>query len=243
MTTGTEFSAVELIINASLGVQCVIFILFLFSLYSWSIVFKKIKLLNSLQTTLKAFENTFWKDNLKVFTKTAKKKNISGIEVIFMKGLNIYTEINSKISGNRKTNSMIDSTKNKRMVAIINSTFEAEMAMQEQIMLKDLAILATISSTAPYIGLFGTVWGILIAFWGFANETNVTIAVIAPHISEALIATGMGLLVAIPSQIAYNKFNIISNEINDRYRNITHKTINLINKDLLENDFADEDFE
>lgn len=243
MTSNTEFSAISLIINASFGVQFVIFILFLFSLYSWAIVFKKIKLLNSLQSTLKTFENTFWKDNLKVFSRTARKKDISGIEVIFMRGLNMYMEINSKISGNKKTNSMIDSTKNKRMVGIINSTFEAEMALQEQIMLKDLAILATISSTAPYIGLFGTVWGILIAFWGFANETNVTIAVIAPHISEALIATGMGLLVAIPSQIAYNKFNIMSNEMNDRYRNITSKTINLINKDLIENDFSDEELD
>lgn len=243
MTTGTEFSAIALIMNASFGVQCVIFILFLFSLYSWAIVFKKIKLFNSLQSTLKSFENTFWKDNLKVFTKTSKKKDISGIEVIFMKGLNVYMVINSKIGGNKKTNSMIDSTKNKRMVGIISSTFDSEMALQEQIMLKDLAILATISSTAPYIGLFGTVWGILIAFWGFANETNVTIAVIAPHISEALIATGMGLLVAIPSQIAYNKFNIKSNEINDRYKNITSHTINLINKDLLESDFSDEDLD
>ena len=243
MTTGTEFSVISLIINASFGVQCVIFILFVFSLYSWAIIFSKVKLITSLQLTLKEFENIFWKDNLKVFSKTSKKKDIKGIEIIFMKGLNIYSEINSKISGNKKTNSIVDSTKNKRMVGIIHSTFEGEINMQEQIILKDLAILATISSTAPYIGLFGTVWGILIAFWGFANETNVTIAVIAPHISEALIATGMGLLVAIPAQIAYNKFNIISGELVDRYKNITHKTINLINKDLLINDFSEEDEE
>lgn len=243
MTTGTEFSVISLIINASFGVQCVIFILFVFSLYSWAIIFSKVKLITSLQLTLKEFENIFWKDNLKVFSKTSKKKDIKGIEIIFMKGLNIYSEINSKISGNKKTNSIVDSTKNKRMVGIIQSTFEGEINMQEQIILKDLAILATISSTAPYIGLFGTVWGILIAFWGFANETNVTIAVIAPHISEALIATGMGLLVAIPAQIAYNKFNIISGELVDRYKNITHKTINLINKDLLINDFSEEDEE
>lgn len=239
MTTGTEFSAIALITNASLGVQFVIFILFIFSLYSWAIIFNKIKLITSLQMTLKEFEHIFWKDYLKVFSKTSKKKDTKGIEVIFMKGLNMYSEIDSKISTNKKTNSIEDSTKNKRMISIINSTFEGEISMQEQILSKDLAILATISSTAPYIGLFGTVWGILIAFWGFANETNVTIAVIAPHISEALIATGMGLLVAIPAQIAYNKFNIISGEIIDRYKNITHKTINLINKDLLINDFSD----
>lgn len=243
MTTGTEFSVMALITNASFGVQCVIFILFVFSLYSWAIIFSKVKLITSLQSTLKEFESVFWKDNLKIFSKTSKKKDIKGIEIIFMKGLNIYSEINSKISGNKKTNSIVDSTKNKRMVGIIQSTFEGEIAMQEQIILKDLAILATISSTAPYIGLFGTVWGILIAFWGFATETNVTIAVIAPHISEALIATGMGLLVAIPAQIAYNKFNIISGELVDRYKNITHKTINLINKDLLINDFSEEDEE
>ncbi len=240
MTTGTEFSVISLITNAAFGVQCVMFILFVFSIYSWSIIFKKIKLIASIQSTLKNFENSFWKDNLSVvFSKMSKKKNIEGVEVVFMKGLKAYTEISSKINGNKKTNSIVDSTKNKRMVGIIQSTFDGEIAMQEQIMLKDLAILATISSTAPYIGLFGTVWGILIAFWGFANETNVTIAVIAPHISEALIATGMGLLVAIPAQIAYNKFNIVSNEIIDRYRNIIHETIKLINKDLLINDFSD----
>lgn len=156
-----------------------------------------------------------------------KKKDKIGIDTVFTNGFKRFLKIKTKL------NNTSDSNKNKRMIFIIKSTFDGEISMQEQVMAKDLAILATISSTAPYIGLFGTVWGILIAFWGFASEANVTIAVIAPHISEALIATGMGLLVAIPAQIAYNKFNIVSNEIADRYKNITHETITLLSQEIL----------
>lgn len=230
MATGTEFSVVSLIANASFGVQFVIFILFVASLYSWAIIFKKLKLMHKLTETLKLFERDFWEQGkpiAEIYSKASKKKEKDGIEVIFNNGFKRFLKIKTKL------NSSTDSNKNKRMIYIIKSTFDGEISMQEQVMSKDLAILATISSTAPYIGLFGTVWGILIAFWGFATEANVTIAVIAPHISEALIATGMGLLVAIPAQIAYNKFNIVSSEITDRYKNITHETITLLSQEIL----------
>ncbi len=230
MTTGTEFSVISLISNASFGVQFVIFILFISSLYSWAIIFKKLKLIQKLTSTLKNFENDFWqgKSIADIYTKLTKKKQpTTGIEVVFINGFKRFIKIKSKL------NSTNDSNKNKRMIYIIKSTFDGEISMQEQVISKDLAILATISSTAPYVGLFGTVWGILIAFWGFASEANVTIAVIAPHISEALIATAMGLLVAIPAQIAYNKFNIVSSEISDRYKNITHETITLLSQEIL----------
>lgn len=230
MATGTEFSVISLITNASLGVQFVMLILFVASLYSWAIIFKKLKLLHSITDVLKLFEKDFWqqgKSIAEIYSKASKKKEREGIEVVFNNGFKRYLKIKTKL------NSTSDSNKNKRMIFIIRDTFDGEISMQEQVMSKDLAILATISSTAPYIGLFGTVWGILIAFWGFATEANVTIAVIAPHISEALIATGMGLLVAIPAQIAYNKFNIISSEITDRYKNITHEIITLLSQEML----------
>lgn len=229
METGAEFSVVTLVMNASFGVQFVILILFLASLYSWAIIFKKLKLVSELTKVLKDFEKDFWsgKSIAEIFNKLSKKKDPLGIEVVYIKGFKRYLKIKSKINKNT------DPNKNKRMIYIIKSTFDGDISMQEQGMAKDLAILATISSTAPYIGLFGTVWGILIAFWGFATEANVTISVIAPHISEALIATGMGLLVAIPAQIAYNKFNIVSNEIADRYKNITHETITLLSQETL----------
>jgi len=229
METGSEFSVVTLVTNASFGVQFVILILTIASFYSWAIIFKKLKLVNGLLNTLKLFEKDFWSGTsiAQIYAKMNKKKDKIGIDTVFTNGFKRFLKIKTKL------NNTSDSNKNKRMIFIIKSTFDGEISMQEQVMAKDLAILATISSTAPYIGLFGTVWGILIAFWGFASEANVTIAVIAPHISEALIATGMGLLVAIPAQIAYNKFNIVSNEIADRYKNITHETITLLSQEIL----------
>lgn len=236
MTTGTEFSVFSLIAGASFGVQFVIFILFVASLYSWAIIFKKVKLMNSLTKGLNAFEKDFWAGTSigQIYSKMAKKKERSGIDKVFTNGFKRFLKIKTKL------NNSTDSNKNKRMIHLIKTTFDGEIALEEQIMTKDLAILATISSTAPYIGLFGTVWGILVAFWGFATEANVTIAVIAPHISEALIATGMGLLVAIPAQIAYNKFNIISSEITDSYKNITHETIIILSQEILVNEIDTE---
>lgn len=237
MESGASFSVWALVSNASIGVQLVILILFIGSLYSWSIIFKKITFFNKLTEVLNKFEKDFWKgvsiaNIYSALTKKNEKERV-GIQVIFGNGFKRFLKIKSKMT-------TTDSGKNKRMLYIIKDTFDGEIALQEQVMSKDLAILATISSTAPYIGLFGTVWGILIAFWGFATETNVTIAVIAPHISEALIATGMGLLVAIPAQIAYNKFNIVSGEICDRYKNITHETMTLLNQQLLVSEIDEE---
>jgi len=237
MESGAEFSVFSLILHASFGVQLVMFILFIASLYSWAIIFQKIKMFKNMNSILGGFEKEFWKgvSIANIYTSLVKKndKNKIGIQVIFENGFKRFLKIKSKMT-------TTDSGKNKRMLYIIKDTFDGEIAMQEQLMSKDLAILATISSTAPYIGLFGTVWGILIAFWGFATETNVTIAVIAPHISEALIATGMGLIVAIPAQIAYNKFNIVSGEIVDRYKNITHETMTLLNQQLLVSEIDEE---
>lgn len=230
MDNKTEFSVLNLFLHASFGVQLVVIILLISSLYSWIIIIKKISLLRGHTSVLSAFEQEFWKGIgiANIYGKINKKseKSREGIQIIFGNGFKRFLKVKSKISSS-------DHNKNKRMLQIIKATFDGEIAMQEQLMAKDLAILGTISSTAPYIGLFGTVWGILIAFWGFASETSVTMAVIAPHISEALIATAMGLLVAIPAQVAYNKFHIMSNEILDRYKNITHETMTLLNQQLL----------
>ena len=225
MESGAEFSVFSLILHASFGVQLVMFILFIASLYSWAIIFQKIKMFKNMNSILGGFEKEFWKgvSIANIYTSLVKKndKNKIGIQVIFENGFKRFLKIKSKMT-------TTDSGKNKRMLYIIKDTFDGEIAMQEQLMSKDLAILATISSTAPYIGLFGTVWGILIAFWGFATETNVTIAVIAPHISEALIATGMGLIVAIPAQIAYNKFNSDSKKYSQKLENFSKRFTSII---------------
>ncbi len=170
------------------------------------------------------FEKRFWKgDDWKVIVNDIEKtKNNTGINRIFRTGFNTFFQFQES---NKKDADDI--------VEVVSGCMNVEIIKEEKVLEKDLATLATISSTAPYIGLLGTVYGILIAFWGIGLQKQATIATVAPSIAEALIATAMGLFVAIPALIAYNKLSIVSADITERYRIVEKEMINTVNKVLI----------
>ncbi len=186
----------EIIMSASFPVKAVMVILILASVWSWLIIFSKGRVLASAQSKAKKFEEHFWSgvDLSKLYKSLSGKKN-SGLEKIFEAGFKEFQR--------KKTVS------NTSVLSVEGSDRAMRVALNREIenMESNLPTLATIGSTSPYIGLFGTVVGIMLAFHALSDVTQATIALVAPGISEALIATAMGLFAAIPAVIFYNKFS------------------------------------
>jgi len=192
-----ELSLVKLILEASLLVQMVMLLLLFISLYSWTLIFYKSRYLKNVHNTVNEFEELFWRTkdlnvlynhirNQKVTT-----KRVTGIKRIFVAG---YAEF---IKSRANTDTLVENTQRAMQIVLRREIDELE---------SELATLATIGSVSPYIGLFGTVWGIMNSFHALGDQQQVTLAMIAPGISEALIATAMGLFVAIPAVMAYNNY-------------------------------------
>ncbi|MDM8568076.1 protein TolQ [Thiotrichales bacterium HSG1] len=187
-----ELSLIKLILDASLLVQMVMLLLLFISLYSWTLIFYKSNYLKNVHKTVNNFEELFWKSkDLNVLYRHIRSNKIVGIEKIFMAG---YAEFLKS-----RTDGKISTTNTKRVMQI---TLRREIDELES----ELATLATVGSVSPYIGLFGTVWGIMNSFHALEDQQQITLAMIAPGISEALIATAMGLFVAIPAVMAYNHY-------------------------------------
>ncbi|HHB93295.1 MAG TPA: protein TolQ [Thioploca sp.] len=187
-----ELSLVKLIFEASLLVQIVMLLLLFISLYSWTLIFYKSRYLKNIHNIVNSFEELFWRSkDLNLLYNHIRSNEAIGIEKIFVAG---YAEFLKS----RNTNNLIENTKRAMQIVLRREIDELE---------SELANLATIGSVSPYIGLFGTVWGIMNSFHTLGNQQQITLAMIAPGISEALIATAMGLFVAIPAVIAYNNYN------------------------------------
>lgn len=186
----------EIIVSASLPVKVVMLILILASVWSWLIIFSKGKILANAQKTAKKFEEHFWSgvDLNKLYQQLNSKKS-SGIARIFTAGFSEFQR--KKNSGQISINS-VESADRAMRVALSREIESLE---------SQLPTLATIGSTSPYIGLFGTVIGIMLSFHALSDVTQATIALVAPGISEALIATAMGLFAAIPAVIFYNRYS------------------------------------
>ena len=186
----------EIIMSASFPVKAVMVILILASVWSWLIIFSKGRLLSTAQSKAKKFEEYFWSgvDLNKLYETIAGKKN-TGLAKIFEAGFKEFQR--KKTVGNGS------------MLSVEGADRAMRVALNREIedMESNLPTLATIGSTSPYIGLFGTVVGIMLAFHALSDVTQATIALVAPGISEALIATAMGLFAAIPAVIFYNKFS------------------------------------
>jgi biopolymer transport protein TolQ len=191
-------SIIGLLLDASLPVQLVMILLILASLVSWSIIFTKRRLIRRTKDASDDFETSFWSggDLNTLYQSTSRERGGSiGMASIFESG---FREFNRSIQqGGVSPEKVVDECQRAMRVAQMR-----EMDRLEQ----GLAMLATIGSTSPYVGLFGTVWGIMNAFLGLANVQSATLAVVAPPIAEALIATAMGLFAAIPAVIAYNRY-------------------------------------
>ena len=193
-----DMSVIGLLIEASLPVQLVMLLLIGASLVSWSIIFTKRRLIRRTQDASDEFEAAFWSggDLNTLYQSASRTKGGSvGMASIFEAG---FREFNRAIQGGTKNpDKIIEESRRGMRVAQMR-----EMDRLEQ----NLATLATIGSTSPYVGLFGTVWGIMVAFMQIGSAQTATLAVVAPPIAEALIATAMGLFAAIPAVIAYNRY-------------------------------------
>jgi len=193
-----DVSVIGLLIEASLPVQIVMLLLVIASLMSWSIIFTKRRLIRRTKNASDEFEAAFWSGgdmNTLYSSATRTKGGSLGMSSIFESG---FREFNRALqAGGNSPDKVVEECRRAMRVAQMREVDRLEQG---------LATLATIGSTSPYVGLFGTVWGIMGAFMGLANVQSATLAVVAPPIAEALIATAMGLFAAIPAVIAYNRY-------------------------------------
>ena len=190
-----DFDALELLFQASLPVQIILGILVIASITSWVLIFEKYFILSRSTDVSHELEDRFWEgEKIESLYMSLKEKDLNDLETSELIFVSTYDSLNSKkgISDN------IDSTE--RLIRVIVNREEERLS-------KNLSLLATISSSAPYIGLLGTVIGIINAFQGLSTTAQLTLSSVAPGISEALVATAVGLLAAIPALIAYNQFS------------------------------------
>jgi len=189
-----NFEGLELILQASLPVQIILAILCLASLLSWVLIFEKYFSLTRSVKSSHEIEDRFWEgEKLSDLYADLKEKELAELETSELVLVTIYDSYN-----NKKNADSIDSTE--RLVRVVINREEERLS-------KNLSLLATISSSAPYIGLLGTVIGIINAFQGLSTTAQLTLSSVAPGISEALVATAVGLLAAIPALIAFNQFS------------------------------------
>lgn len=196
----TDLSIVHLVVGASPLVQGVMFLLLLASIYSWTIIFSKWKLLRAARQAVDDFDRQYRaaSDLGEVYariTRAPRKVGQGGLESVFEVGFRDFVRLNKEVADVGAV-AIIEGAQRSMRGAINRETEVLEM---------HLPILATVGSTAPYVGLFGTVWGIMNSFRALGDAKQATLAMVAPGISEALVATAMGLFAAIPAVIAYNK--------------------------------------
>ncbi|GAA0686808.1 protein TolQ [Marinobacterium maritimum] len=194
-----KLSIWSLVLNASLVVQLVMLLLMLASFLSWVMIFQRNQVMRKARRSLRQFEDRFWSgvDLGELFREVSQTPNAnSGAENIFRAGLQEYTRLTQKTGSDPEM-----------VMNGVQRAMRVAMAREEERLERHLPFLATVGSTSPYVGLFGTVWGIMNAFRGLANVHQATLASVAPGISEALVATAIGLFAAIPAVIAFNRFS------------------------------------
>ena len=212
------FSIYSLILNASIVVQLVIGILLLASIGSWVIIVEKWIVTNNALKEFFLFEKFFWSgESLKdIYDDLKAKEDLVGIESIFYE---IYEDSIAQDSQELQKDDLAA-----RFIRIS----KVSLMRQEDLLESRISFLSTVASASPYIGLFGTVWGIMNSFRGLAQTSQATLSVVAPGISEALIATALGLFAAIPALIAYNFFVKRINTILNRYESFIEEFQNLL---------------
>ncbi len=213
-----EFTLISLFFRADIVVKLVILILFASSIFSWTIIIHKIRLFRSLKEISKQFEEEFWSGrSIKEITSSTRELPESPIKYVFNEAVD---EIEKS---NQETTKKIDS-----LVDRLNRVMEAAIDFQNEKLSEYFSYLATIGATTPFIGLFGTVWGIMNSFQSIAISRNTSLAIVAPGIAEALFATALGLLAAIPAVVAYNKFNSDSRRYFSRIENFSKRFLSII---------------
>ena len=194
----TDMSIVSLVLHASLVVQIVMAILLALSVTSWAAIIRKLGAIKRIRKLNDEFERVFWSGTSlnELFSAASQNARLSGpMERIFASGMREYQKLRERRITDAGT--LLDGARR-----AMRASFQREMDVAES----QLAFLASVGSVSPYVGLFGTVWGIMHAFTGLANLQQVTLASVAPGIAEALVATAIGLFAAIPAVVAYNRF-------------------------------------
>jgi len=211
----TDFSLIQLFLRADFIVKSVIIILIAASVYSWALIFEKYRLFNKIEKSTGIFEEKFWKSkSAENFYNNLSNRDKDPLANIFQSAM---VEL-------LKTKSKSSSVQSARVSRVLEISGDKEIKLIE----KHFTFLATVGSTAPFIGLFGTVWGIMNSFQSIAISRNTSLAIVAPGIAEALFATALGLLAAIPAVVAYNKFTSDSRKYSGRIENFSKRFISII---------------
>ena len=205
----TDLSFIHLILNASLVVQLIMIALLLASVVSWSMIFNKRVVLNKAKSEADRFEELFWssEDLSPLYNRiNHQRQGPTGMEKMFEVGFKEFARLRNKES--KDPEAMLESAQRAMRIAMNKEVDYLETS---------LSFLATVGSTSPYVGLFGTVWGIMNSFRALGNVQQATISMVAPGIAEALVATAMGLFAAIPAVIAYNRYSNDVERLINRY--------------------------
>ena len=213
LASNTDFSITTLFLRADIVVKSVIIILIASSIYSWAIIFEKIKLFKKINKSTDEFENKFWKSKSAESFYNSLPSNVNDpMANLFKDSMQVL--LKSKRSSNL----------DEKMSRMLEINVEQQMEKID----KSYTFLATVGSTAPFIGLFGTVWGIMSSFQSIAISRNTSLAIVAPGIAEALFATALGLLAAVPAVVAYNKFSSDSKKYSQKLENFSKKFLSII---------------
>ena len=210
-----DFTLWNLFVRADIVVKSVIILLIAASIWSWAIIFDKYKMFKRINASTQDFETKFWKaKSAQSFNDNLPAKSNDPVTNIFKSAMGEVMKTRSKSS----------TVQTARVERVLEITTENQMTNIE----KNFTFLATVGATAPFIGLFGTVWGIMNSFQSIAISRNTSLAIVAPGIAEALFATALGLLAAIPAVVAYNKFNDDSKKYSQKLENFSKRFISII---------------
>ena len=213
LASSADFSILNLFLRADVIVKSVIIILIVSSIYSWALIIEKYRLFKKINKSSEEFENKFWKSKSAESFYNNLPENIDDpMANVFKDTMQVIIKSKSKSNLSNKLESMLEVNIEKQMNRLD----------------KNYTFLATVGSTAPFIGLFGTVWGIMNSFQSIAISRNTSLAIVAPGIAEALFATALGLLAAIPAVVAYNKFSSDSKKYSQKLENFSKRFTSIV---------------
>ena len=213
LASSADFSLINLFIRADIIVKSVIILLIVCSVYSWAIIIDKFKLFKKINITSEEFEEKFWR------SKSAETFYNSLPSIVEDPMASLFKESMQGLLKSKSKTNLVE-----KMGGILELGIEKEMSKID----KGFTFLATVGSTAPFIGLFGTVWGIMNSFQSIAISRNTSLAIVAPGIAEALFATALGLLAAIPAVVAYNRFNNDSKKYSQKLESFSKRFLSII---------------
>ena len=213
LASSADFSILNLFIRADIIVKSVIIILILASIYSWAIIIEKYRLFKKINKSSEEFEDKFWRSkSAETFYNNLPTNLDDPMANVFKDSMQVVIKSRSKTNLSEK----------------LMSVLEVNIEKQMNIIDKNYTFIATVGSTAPFIGLFGTVWGIMNSFQSIAISRNTSLAIVAPGIAEALFATALGLLAAIPAVVAFNKFSSDSKKYSQKLESFSKRFISIV---------------